>query len=90
MTTHDHQTEATPSPEEVEPAAPGTETLTERAASSTVSADPLDRANGIDHPRGPAIGRGRRGAEPSPTVGRPPRTVKCPTLIGDRGHGGAA
>jgi hypothetical protein len=40
MTTHDHHTEAAPSPEEVEPATPGTETLTERAASSTVSADP--------------------------------------------------
>jgi hypothetical protein len=40
MTIHDHHTETAPSPEEVEPATPGTETLTERAPSSTVSADP--------------------------------------------------
>ena len=39
MTTHDHRTETAPSPEEVEPATPGTEHVTERAASSTVSAD---------------------------------------------------
>lgn len=40
MTTPDHHTETAPSPEEVEPATPGTETLTDRAASSTVNADP--------------------------------------------------
>ena len=40
MTTHDHRTETAVSPEEVEPATPGTETLTDRAASSTVNADP--------------------------------------------------
>jgi hypothetical protein len=40
MTTHDHDTETAPSPEEVEPTTPRTEHVTERAASSTVSADP--------------------------------------------------
>jgi hypothetical protein len=40
MTTHDHRTETAVSPEEVEPATPGPETLTDRAASSTVNADP--------------------------------------------------
>jgi hypothetical protein len=40
MTTHDHHADTAPSPEEVEPTAPRTEHLTERAASSTVNADP--------------------------------------------------
>jgi hypothetical protein len=56
MTTHDHHTETAPSPEEVEPTTPGTEHVTERAASSTVSADPSPAQTESSIPRGEPSG----------------------------------
>ena len=56
MTTHDHRTETAPSPEEVEPTTPGTEPLTERAASSTVNADPSPAQTESSIPEGQPSG----------------------------------
>jgi hypothetical protein len=87
MTTHDQHTEATHTPDEVEPPPATTEHLTEQADSSTVGADP-STAQTVGRRGGRWTARRGRGFydEPTPTVCAALRTVNYSNRIGDRGH----